>query len=263
MNSAASPEMTVALVQTDLYWENVQANLASLEEKIAEIEGKFDLLLLPEMFNTGFTMDTRFAEPMNFTSTRWLRQMAQRTQALIIGSVSISEGGNFYNRIFCVFPDGSIETSDKRHLFRMGKEHENFTPGNERLMVNWKGWKISPLVCYDLRFPVWSRNIPDDPFDLLVYVANWPAARAAAWRNLLVARAIENQCYVAGVNRIGEDGHGVGHQGDSILIDFDGKVIKDLEDQNKTALGKITKAPLQEIRSSFPVLKDADSFQLD
>jgi omega-amidase len=255
-------KLAVCLIQTELYWEDVTANLSSLEEKIAGIDQPVDVIVLPEMFNTGFTMDIRLAEPMNLTTTKWMKHIALQTNALIIGSFAVKENGSFFNRLMCVQPDGSFLHSDKRHLFRMGEEHQNYTPGNGRLQVNWKGWNIFPLVCYDLRFPVWSRNAASNPYDLLIYVANWPARRAHAWRTLLKARAIENLSYVIGVNRIGEDANGVAHQGDSAALDFLGEPLFDLGNKETEKIVNLSKPELQKYRQSFPAYLDADEFNL-
>ncbi|MDQ6477788.1 amidohydrolase [Dyadobacter sp. LHD-138] len=255
-------KLAVCLIQTELYWEDATANLSSLEEKIAGIDQPVDVVVLPEMFNTGFTMDTRLAEPMNLTTTKWMKHIALQTNALIIGSFAVKENGLFFNRLMCVQPDGSFLYSDKRHLFRMGEEHQNYTSGNTRLLVKWKGWNIFPLVCYDLRFPVWSRNLASDPYDLLIYVANWPARRAHAWRTLLKARAIENLAYVVGVNRIGADANGVGHQGDSAALDFLGEPLFDLGNKETEKIVYLSKPELQKYRQSFPAYLDADEFNL-
>lgn len=255
-------KLAVCLIQTELYWEDVTANLSSLEEKIAGIDQPVDVIVLPEMFNTGFTMDTRLAEPMNLTTTKWMKHIALQTNALIIGSFAMKENGLFFNRLMCVQPDGSFLYSDKRHLFRMGEEHQNYTSGNTRLRVKWKGWNIFPLVCYDLRFPVWSRNLASDPYDLLIYVANWPTRRAHAWRTLLKARAIENLAYVVGVNRIGVDANGVGHQGDSAALDFLGEPLFDLGNKETEKIVYFSKPELQKYRQSFPAYLDADEFNL-
>ncbi len=259
-NNEPVSQLSIALLQTDLYWENITANLASLEEKLAGIEECVDVVVLPEMFNSGFTMNKVIAEPMNFTTTRWLRQIAAKLNALVIGSFAVKDGDKRYNRVCCVQPDGTIFHSDKRHLFRMGEEHAHYTPGTTRLTVNWKGWNIRPLICYDLRFPVWSRNTVNDPYDLLIYVANWPARRAHAWNTLLTARAIENQSYVAGVNRIGPDGSGTKHQGDSVMLDFLGEPLLQLRESESLKVVKISKAALDSYRMSFPAHLDADGF---
>ena len=261
-NMESDQTLTVALVQTDLYWENSTANLSSLEEKIAAIEGPIDLLVLPEMFNTGFTMNKACAEPMNLTTTRWMRHIASQTEAMVIGSFAVKEDGNCYNRVCCVQPDGSVLYSDKRHLFRMGEEQSHYTPGKARITVVWKGWKICPLICYDLRFPVWSRNTSNNFYDILIYVANWPARRAQAWNTLLAARAIENQAFVAGVNRVGADGNGTEHQGESVLLDFLGEPVLSLGKSESIKTITISKKELGSYRKSFPAHLDADNFEV-
>ena len=254
--------LAVALIQTDLYWEDVTANLSSLEEKIAAIEKTIDVIVLPEMFNTGFTMNRSIAEPVNLTTTRWMKQIAGQTDALVIGSFAVKEGKELYNRLFYVFPDGTFIYSDKRHLFRMGEEHETYTPGNSRKTVDWRGWKICALVCYDLSFPVWSRNIEADPYDLLIYVANWPARRASAWSALLKARAIENQSYVIGVNRVGKDGNDLAYQGDSVTHDFLGEPICMLGTTEQSKIVNLSKKNLDIYRNDFPAYLDSDQFQI-
>lgn len=255
-------ELSVALLQTDLYWEDTTANLASLEEKLAGIDEPVDVIILPEMFNSGFTMNGAVAEPMNFTTTRWLKQIASKLNALVIGSFAVKEDNKRFNRVCCVKPGGTIAYSDKRHLFRMGDEQSHYTPGAARLTVEWKDWKICPLVCYDLRFPVWSRNTLENSYDLLVYVANWPARRAHAWNTLLAARAIENQAYVAGVNRVGVDGNGTEHQGESVVLDYLGEPLLRLEKFNTLKMVKISKPALESYRASFPAHMDADPFYI-
>jgi predicted amidohydrolase len=262
MLQVQSDSLSVALVQTDLYWQNITANLASLEEKIATIPEAVDVIVLPEMFNTGFTMDTSYAEPMNLTTTKWMKHIAVQNSALVVGSFAVNEGGKFYNRVFCVKPDSSFYSSDKRHLFTMGSENLSYSPGNQRLVLDWRGWKITPLICYDLRFPVWSRNNASDPFDILIYVANWPAKRAHAWNTLLKARAIENQCYVVAVNRVGEDGSGLKYQGDSVALDYLGEPACMLGDKDTIKTVQFSKTDLKDYRRAFPALHDADTFQL-
>ncbi len=219
--------------------------------------------MLPEMFSTGFSMNVSVcAEVMNTTTTRWMKMMAAQTQALLIGSFQVKEEGKFYNRLLCVRPDGTYHAYDKRHLFRMGAEHTTFSAGSERLIVDWKGWRICPLICYDLRFPVWSRQTADSPYDLLIYVANWPMVRAYAWGTLLRARAIENLCYVVGVNRVGTDGNGVEHTGGSLAIDFLGEVITDMGTAESEQIVYLEKAPLEKYRERFPAYLDADQFEI-
>ena len=219
-------DLSVTLIQADLHWQNPTANLAMLEEKIWEIVDKTDLIILPEMFTTGFTMEApAYAEPMNFTTMKWMKQQAAQTGAVVTGSCIIKEKGHYFNRLLWVEPNGEVDTYDKRHLFRMAKEDETFTMGQTRIVKEWKGWRICPLICYDLRFPVWSRNeqLEDGmDYDLLLYVANWPAARISAWDTLLQARAIENLSYVVGVNRVGEDENGKTYNGHSLIVDQKG-----------------------------------------
>lgn len=277
--------LSVTLIQTDLFWENPTANLANLEEKMAQISLPTDLIILPEMFNTGFTMDVKsVAEPMNFTTFKWMKQQAKRTQAVITGSFIVKEGEQFYNRLIWMRPDGSFETYDKRHLFRMGGEHHNFAGGSAQLIVELKGWRICPLICYDLRFPVWSRNFQEEEgrmaektkndlgnsipntsylnYDLLIYVANWPAVRSKVWDVLLQARAIENQSFCIGVNRVGKDGMGLDYTGNSAVIDFKGNQLfyqKDSEVINSQVLNK---KELEDFRAKFPAYLDADDFEI-
>jgi len=252
--------LSVTIVQTDLFWEDITANLSSLEEKIAAFSEPTDVIILPEMFNTGFTMNTSVAEHMNLTTTKWMKYIAYQTGALIIGSFAVNDGGHFYNRLVCMKPDGSYIYNDKRHLFTMGQEHRSYTAGTVRNICTWKGWKICPLICYDLRFPVWSRNAAADPYDLLVYVANWPAKRTHAWSTLLKARAIENQSYVAGVNRVGQDGNGEVYRGNSVALDYLGEPLFMLGESETEKTIRFSKTDLQNYRSSFPALSDADPF---
>lgn len=255
-------ELAVCLIQTDIFWEDITANLASLEEKIAAIDSPVDVIVLPEMFNSGFTMNTAVAEHMNMTTTKWMKHIALQTNALVIGSFPVNEKGSFFNRLMCVRPDCSFVHSDKRHLFRMGEENDTYTRGDSKVYVTWRGWKIFPLVCYDLRFPVWSRNSPSDPYDLLIYVASWPKRRAHAWNILLQARAIENQSYVVGINRIGNDGNGIAYQGDSIALDFLGEPLFSLGEKEEEKIVRLSKPGLANYRESFPAFLDADPFEL-
>jgi omega-amidase len=296
-------DLSVTLIQTDLYWENSIANLANLEEKIAQISTQTDLIILPEMFNTGFTMNAKsVAEPMNFTTFKWLRQQAKKANAVVAGSFIVKEGDKYFNRLIWMRPDGTSEQYDKRHLFRMGNEHLTFTGGTERIIVELKGWKICPLICYDLRFPVWSRQahshqgtkgqseqieahshegtkaqseVESDQtpniecgtpperttnYDLLIYVANWPAVRSQVWDVLLKARAIENQSYCIGVNRVGNDGMGLNYSGNSAIIDFKGNPVfyqKELEVIHSQILNY---QDLIDFRTKFPAYLDADDF---
>ena len=214
--------MHITLLQTALHWQNPVANRAMLEETLFTLPEPTDLIVLPEMFTTGFTMNAAaLAEPMNLTTFKWLKQMARQTNAAITGSYVVQENGQFYNRLIWMEPDGQFAHYDKRHLFRMADEEKTYTAGTLRLIRTWRGWRICPLICYDLRFPVWSRSRQIAPhqldYDLLLYVANWPAPRQLAWDTLLQARAIENLSYVAGVNRVGQDGNQHTYLGGSAL----------------------------------------------
>ncbi len=254
--------LTVALIQTALYWESPTANLAMLEEKIAEITQKVDLIVLPEMFTTGFSMKPEaLAEPMNLTTFKWMRQMAEQSGAVLTGSYIVQEKGQYFNRLLWMPPNGEYDYYDKRHLFRMGKEHEHYTEGRRRIIKEINGWRICPLICYDLRFPVWARN-QDLAYDVLLYVANWPAVRRGPWNTLLQARAIENLSYVLGVNRVGEDGHGVAHSGDSVVIDFKGDLLTDRDSAEKTVIYTLDKDALMSFRERFPAHMDADAFEI-
>lgn len=260
-------QLTITLVQTTLHWENPEANRAMLEEKIAGIT-KTDVIVLPEMFTTGFTMNAAsMAEPMNFHTHKWMKNMATKTGALVLGSVIVKEADQFFNRMIWMEPTGEFKTYDKRHLFRMAHEHETFSAGSSRLVAQWKGWKICPLVCYDLRFPVWSRNrfnkqTQSLDYDLLVYVANWPAARSAHWQALLKARAIENQSFVVGVNRVGRDGKGVLYDGHSVIINPKGETLIESIGEDSIQTLELQKQELTEWRTKFPAYLDADEFTI-
>jgi predicted amidohydrolase len=255
-------DLTITLIQTALHWENVQANLNELEEKLWTINEPTDLILLPEMFNSGFSMHARLlAEPMNLTTTKWMKQMAAQKQTVICGSFIVQEKGHYFNRLLWVEPSGKIDQYDKRHLFRMAEEHKTFSEGNKKLIVSLNGWNICPLVCYDLRFPVWSRN-RNNEYDLLLYVANWPAARQSAWNTLLPARAVENLCYVAGLNRCEEDGNGIIYQGDSRVDDFYGNNLLHMGNQEEITTVTLSAEKLKKYREKFPAHLDADGFQL-
>lgn len=255
-------ELKIALVQTDLYWENPTANLAMLEEKIAALTESVDLIVLPEMFTTGFTMNPApVAEPMNLTTFKWMRQMAAQTGAVLTGSFVAKEGQKYFNRLLWMQPDGGYDYYDKRHLFRMAQEHECYTAGTRRIIKELKGWRICPLICYDLRFPVWARNVQME-YDLLLYVANWPAVRSQVWSTLLQARAIENLSYVAGVNRVGEDANAIPYSGDTALIDFKGEVVFRKTNEEGIYVQTLTKEPLTAFRERFPAYLDADEFEI-
>lgn len=256
-------DLKITLIQTSLYWENPAANLAMLEEKLWQIPEPTDLIVLPEMFTTGFTMSAeQLAEPMNFTTFKWLKQQAEQMKAVICGSYIVKEGGKYFNRLVCMQPDGNFFLYDKRHLFRMANEHHTFTAGSERLIMEVKGWKICPLVCYDLRFPVWSRNM-HNAYDLLLYVANWPVPRVAAWNILLQARAVENLCYVAGVNRVGEDGKGLHYPGNSAIINPKGETLHRMNKEEAIHSEILSGEMLTKFREKFPAHLDADEFTIN
>ena len=246
------------LLETSLYWENQEANRAHFKALLQEQQpNQWDLIVLPEMFSTGFTMNTSVSEELvneEFPSVTLLKEEAVRLNAAIVGSLSVREEGKAYNRLFFVRPSGEVSTYNKRHLFSFAGEHKHYEAGQEQCLVEWRGWNILLNICYDLRFPVWTRNevingLPK--FDLMIYVANWPSVRAEVWKTLLKARAIENVAYVIGVNRIGEDGNGHAYSGDSAIVNYRGELSDELSLEELNAF-----------REKFPALNDADSFQL-
>lgn len=262
-----SVELKVTIVQSRIHWLDVQANLDWYGGRLEQMIGQTDLIVLPEMFNTGFSMDAAsFAETMDGKTIRWMAETAARYHAAIVGSLMVKEKGAFFNRLIWMQPDGRFQYYDKRHLFRMAGEHQHYSAGGSRLVIHYKGWKICPLVCYDLRFPVWSRNrlIQNEyDYDCLIYIANWPDKRSQAWKSLLLARAVENQSYVIGVNRIGADGNQIQYSGDSAVIDYLGEKLSKTErfgDRIETVV--LRKDALDDFRKSFPVLLDADQFNL-
>lgn len=262
-------DLKVTIIQSDLHWEDIGANLAMFEEKIWRINGNTDVIVLPEMFSTGFTMAApRLAEMMNMRTTKWMKQIADQTGALILGSFIANVHDRFYNRLLWMEPGGNYKTYDKRHLFRLTGENITYSPGESLLIGAWKGWRICPLICYDLRFPVWSRNRFDITsrklsYDLLIYVANWPTVRIDAWDTLLKARAIENLSYTIGVNRIGQDGNGVEHNGHSAFISPKGETIFFSEGIESIKTLDINMHSLQAYRDKFPAQFDGDDFSID
>jgi omega-amidase len=256
-------DLNVTLLQAELIWQDPAANRARFAEQLTSLAGKTDLVVLPEMFTTGFTMQPeQHAEPAEGPTLQWLREQAARIGAVITGSVAITEAGQFHNRLYWVRPDGSYEFYDKRHLFRMGREHEHYAAGTRAIVVELKGWKICPLVCYDLRFPVWSRRRSELDYDVLIYVANWPSVRRYPWQTLLKARAIENQSYCIGVNRFGKDGLGYEHSGDSVVLDFMGQPSLTAPEQAWQGSAYLSYSALQKFREKFPAHLDADGFEL-
>lgn len=260
MSEAA--ELQVLMVQAQLCWKDPAANRDHLAGLLQQAEGKFDLALFPETFTTGFLGDTDLPqEDMNGPTVQWMQDMALRHQAAMAGSVVIVEQGKRFNRLVFVTPEGDVWHYDKRHLFAFGGENKRYSDGKDRLVWNWRGWRINPQICYDLRFPVWCRNRND--FDLQIFVANWPKKRVAHWMALLRARAIENQAYVIGINRVGEDGNGLDYPGRSQAYDPLGETLADLQDTEQVQLIRIDLQQVNEIRRQFPFQSDADSFSLE
>ncbi len=263
--------LRTTIIQTKLFWEDVNKNLEKLEEKIEKLSSETDLIILPEMFTTGFTMQSDICfEPPNGLTEKWMTSLARKTGFAIVGSYIVKELNDYFNRLLFVKPNGEKHFYNKRHLFRMADEHNYFTPGRDRLIVKYKGWKICPLICYDLRFPVFSRNkfINNTyDYDLLIYVANWPSARKSAWINLLEARAHENLCYSIGVNRVGEDGKGISYSGNSNAFNYKGEPLidpefntNDLEFEETVILSK---NEIRSYREKFPAGLDADNFNIE
>jgi predicted amidohydrolase len=258
--------LTITTIQSNLYWQDKAANLQMLEQKINSIEQKTELVILPEMFSTGFSMQPEiFAEPIDGETVRWMQRVSKENGIILTGSVIIEEEGNYFNRLIWMLPNGQMGQYNKRHLFAYAEEDQFYTPGNKRLIASVKGWKINLQVCYDLRFPVWARQQSTDnntEYDVLIYVANWPEKRNHAWKTLLCARAIENQCYVIGVNRVGNDGNNIYHNGNSLVIDSLGQVLYHMADEEDINTITLSKEKLEEVRTRFPFWKDADEFGL-
>jgi predicted amidohydrolase len=254
-------DLTVTLLQTTLAWHDPAANRAHFGELMRRLPGPTDLVVLPEMFTTGFTMATReHAETMAGPTLGWMAGLARELGVTLCGSLIVEDAGRFYNRCVWMPPDGRHVHYDKRHLFRMAGEQQHYAAGDRRLTVEIKGWRVCPMVCYDLRFPVWSRSRGD--YDLLLYVANWPARRAHAWSALLRARAIENLSYVVGVNRIGRDGNGTSYAGDSVALDFLGQSLSSEGGGDRAETAVLDMESLRSYRESFPAHLDADEFEL-
>lgn len=256
--------LTITLIQTRLYWEDKNSNLEMLHRKIESIPEKTEIVILPEMFSTGFSMNSKMlAETMKGETVQWMKNISADKKIILTGSIIIREDGKYVNRLLWVLPNGRYGYYDKRHLFAYAGEHAHFSAGNKKLIASVKGWKINLQVCYDLRFPVWSRQpsgVNESPYDLAIYVANWPGKRSTAWKTLLQARAIENQCYVAGVNRTGEDGNKIVYSGDSMIIDPLGDIIYEKNKEEDIYTYTLQKEKIEETRKHFPFLKEADSF---
>jgi omega-amidase len=264
-------DLNITIVQTSLEWENKTKNLLHIEELLAAKKPQTDLIILPEMFSTGFSMNApKLAETSSGKTLMWMRKMAETYNCVVTGSFITEEDGKYYNRLYWVPENGDVSTYDKRHLFSFANEEAHYSAGNKRIIVELKGWRICPLICYDLRFPVWSRNADDSGFskphvyDLLIYVANWPEAREKPWSNLLEARAHENQVYVAGVNRVGKDGNGIKHSGASAIYNPKGeKLSRTLNHQETVETTSLSVDELDAFRKKFTVWKDKDSFSID
>jgi len=266
-------KLHVTCIQSPLHWQDSEANRNMFEEKIRSIKEYTEIIVLPEMFSTGFSMEPeQHAETMDGPTVSWMKKLAAEKRVIITGSIIIREGEDFYNRLIWMLPNGEYGVYDKRHLFGYAEEDLHYAPGNKRLIASVKGWRVNLLVCYDLRFPVWARQsnsffnpIEDSEpeYDLLIYVANWPERRSHAWKTLLQARAIENQCYVIGLNRVGADGNDIAYSGDSMIIDPLGDVLVTNNGEAVNLSCVLDKKHLQDVRTKFPFLKDADRFIIE
>lgn len=258
--------LTITGIQTKLHWEDAGANRRMFEEKIRTIDNKAEIVVLPETFSTGFSMKPKeLAETMDGDTIKWMKKIAAERKVIVTGSVIIRENDNYHNRLIWMLPNGDFGFYDKRHLFNYAGEGNEFSSGSKRLIASVKGWKINLLVCYDLRFPVWSRqqlqgDVPE--YDLLIYVANWPERRVHAWKTLLQARAIENQCYVVGLNRVGNDGNDIYHSGDSMVVDPMGEVLYTKSHDEDVFTIALQKEKLEEVRAKLPFWKDGDNFMI-
>ena len=254
-------DLNISLLQTDIIWENPKENMRLLEAKISALQGKQHIIVLPEMFSTGFSMTPqKLAEPMDGDTVNWMKEQSAKNRSVIAGSLIIEEEGHYYNRLIWVLPNGELAFYNKRHLFSYAGENEHYTPGNKRMIASVNGWKICLQVCYDLRFPVWARNTDD--YDILLYVANWPVQRNEIWETLLKARAIENMSFVVGVNRIGTDGNGHQYIGNSSIYSPIGELLLKETSIESTLSYSFQHAILQEYRNKFPFLNDRDDFLL-
>lgn len=265
--------LKITLVQTALHWENKEANLKMFEEKINGIDQTTHVVILPEMFSTGFSMKPeQLAENMGGATVTWMKEMAASKKIIVAGSIIIEQNGNHFNRLIWMLPNGQYGFYDKRHLFAFAEENKHYTAGTQRLIASVNGWKLNLMVCYDLRFPVWARQQFLSPsgegrdnafeYDVLIYTANWPEKRNTAWKTLLRARAIENQCYVIGVNRVGNDGNNIYHSGDSMIIDPLGEILYHKEHDEEVFTIELSKNHLQETRERFQFWRDADRFDI-
>lgn len=273
----AMPNLITTLIQTELHWEDKQANLDMFAEKILSIKEKTHIVILPEMFSTGFSMRPEvLAETMDGNAMQWMKKIAAEKKVILTGSLVIEEQGNYFNRLIWMLPNGQYGQYDKRHRFAYAGEDKHYSAGSKRLIASVNGWKVNLQVCYDLRFPVWARQnaaqashnpqqdgTPDKlEYDLLIYVANWPERRNHAWKTLLQARAIENQCYVIGVNRVGTDGNNIYHSGNSMIIDPLGETLYHKANEQDVHTQELSMEKLEEVRHKFPFWRDADEFKI-
>jgi omega-amidase len=264
--------LNFTLIQTQLHWEDKNANLEMLEQKINAIKEQTHVVVLPEMFSTGFSMKPEeLAETMDGPTIQWMKKIAAAKKIILTGSVIIEDDGKYFNRLIWMLPNGQYGYYDKRHLFAYGEEDKHYSAGTKRLIASVNGWKLNLMVCYDLRFPVWARQSPSPQgegrgealeYDVLIYVANWPERRNVAWKSLLRARAIENQCYVIGVNRVGNDGNNIYHSGDSMVIDPLGEILYQKEKGEDVFTIQLSKEHLKEVREKFQFWRDADEFEI-
>ena len=260
--------LRVTLIQSDIHWQTIDANLAMFEEKLWSAKPSSDLIVLPEMFTTGFTMNAKqLAEPMSGKTFRWMKQMADQFRGVVTGSYIVFEKNKYFNRLIWMEPGGRFSFYDKRHLFRMSGENDHFSSGSSYFTADLKGWKIRPFICYDLRFPVWSRNKADKDddkldYDLIIFAANWPSSRINAWDTLLKARAIENSAYCLGVNRIGTDGEGIIYSGHSCVYNFKGENLITISEGELIQTVTLSMNDLKQYRKKFPVHIDADDYNL-
>lgn len=257
--------LSFSIIQTNLFWEDKGANLAHLAQKIMGIDQYTEIIVLPEMFTTGFSMQPeKYAETMDGPTIDWMKRLAESKKAIITGSLIIKEDNQFFNRLIWMLPNGELGYYDKRHLFAYAEEDQHYTPGNKRLIASVKGWKINLQICYDLRFPVWARQSKGEAseYDVLLYVANWPEKRNHAWKTLLTARAIENQCVTIGVNRVGIDGNNIAHSGDSLIIGPLGEVLYHCAYEEDVFTITLQKEEISNARTQFPFWKDADFFHI-
>ncbi|MES2725670.1 MAG: amidohydrolase [Bacteroidota bacterium] len=263
MQNEETDKLSITLIQSNLFWENKRGNLNQFANRISNLTTKTDIIVLPEMFSTSFTMNAeKLSEPMDGITVTWMKEVANFTGAAVCGSVIIKEGTAVYNRFIWIEPGGYITFYDKAHLFRMGEENKHYDAGKTRTIINYKGWKIAPFVCYDLRFPVWLKRTTSFDYDLMIVVASWPEKRSAHWQVLSQARAIENQCYVAALNRVGEDGNQVTFDGKSALYNPQGKIINQLTSDEFEETYTIHLPELKTYRKAFPVWLDDDDFEI-